>query len=394
MHKTTARRLRWTVPVVAGAAVAAAAILPGVAVGSDHPVLPTRSAAQLLADLASVHSTALSGTLVETARLGLPDLPSTGAGSASLSWQNLVTGSHTARIWIDGPQKQRIALVGDLAESDVVHNGKDVWVYASSDNTASHLTLAARSAKDAKGTAQPDASAVPSPVVTPSQAAADAVAAASPTTRISVDATARVAGRAVYQIVLSPKDPASLITSVTIALDSQTKVPLRVQVYGQNRTTPAFETTFTDITFATPPASVFHFIPPTGAQVVQDSSALSVLSGRRFIEPGGVARDLVKVPATGGTHVIGSGWTAVVVTDSTALTGLTGSDGANGQGRGFDSSAGQIASILTKSATKVPQGLLLRTALVSILLGNDGHMYVGAVNGAALQAVASSGHAQ
>ena len=402
MHKTTARRLRWTVPVVAGAAVAAAAILPGVAVGSDHPVLPTRTAAQLLADLASVHSTALSGTLVETARLGLPDLPSTGAGSASLSWQNLVTGSHTARIWIDGPQKQRIALVGDLAESDVVHNGKDVWVYSSSDNTASHLTLTKRSATGTKGsqaTAQPDASALPSPVVTPSQAAADALAAASPTTRISVDATARVAGRAVYQIVLSPKDHASLITSVTIALDSQTKVPLRVQVYGQNRTTPAFETTFTDITFATPPASVFHFVPPTGAQVVQDSSALSLMSGRRFVEPGGVARDLVKVQPTGSTHVIGSGWTAVVVTDSSAvtgLTGLTGLTGPTGQGGSsrFESNAGQLASILTKSATKVPQGLLLQTALVSILLGNDGHMYVGAVNGAALQAVASSGRAQ
>ena len=78
MQSLTARRLRWAVPFAAGAAVAAAAILPGVAAGSDHPNLPARSAQQLLTDLLEVRAPALSGTVVETAHLGLPELPTPG----------------------------------------------------------------------------------------------------------------------------------------------------------------------------------------------------------------------------------------------------------------------------------------------------------------------------
>ena len=383
MKTTTVRRLRWGVPFVAGAAVAAAAILPGVAAGSDHPSLPARSATQLLTDLLSVKPPALSGTVVETARLGLPELPSTGASAAELSWQNLVTGSHTARVWLDGPDRQRVALVGDLAESDVVHNGTAMWIYSSSANQATHIAVPAA----LTGSAQKSVEA--KTLLTPAQAAAQALAAITPTTRVSVDDTARVAGRAAYQIVLAPRDARSLVTSVTIALDSQTYVPLRVRVYGRDLTTPALETTFTDITFARPPASVFAFIPPTGATVTQ-STLGQALSGR--LSPAGTFRTSTGhlVPPTGstpstdgkgaGTRTIGSGWTAVLVTDGTALTGL-----------GAGSGSGQLTGLLLRSATRVAHGRLITTALLSFLLTDDGRLYVGAVDGAALQKVASTG---
>jgi outer membrane lipoprotein-sorting protein len=373
MQKITARRLRWLAPFVAGAAVAAAAILPGVAAGSDHPALPARSATQLLADLMTIHAPSLSGTVVETARLGLPDLPSTGRTAAELSWQNLVTGSHTARVWMDGPQRQRIALVGDLAESDVVHNGAELWVYSSTSNAATHMTLPAalKNSTDAAPSA--------SSVLTPSQAAAQAVASVGPSTSVTVDSTARVAGRAVYQIVLSPRDSRSLITSVTVALDSQTKVPLRVQVYGRDRSTPAFETTFTDISFATPPASVFRFIPPTGAKVSQSTSPLAHAKARTSAVGG-----LAKTSVASGSRVIGSGWTAVLVTSDASLPGSSG---------GSRSSTSQMAGLLIRSATRVPGGLLLKTSLVSVLLTDDGHLYVGAVDAASLQQVAATGKA-
>ena len=70
------------------------------------------------------------------------------------------------------------------------------------------------------------------------QAAAQAIAAITPTTKVSVDDTARVAGRPVYQLVLEPKDTRSLIGKVTIAVDSETSVPLRVQVYAPWRVEP------------------------------------------------------------------------------------------------------------------------------------------------------------
>jgi outer membrane lipoprotein-sorting protein len=383
MQSLVARRLRWAVPFGAAAAVAAAAILPGVAAGSDHPGLPGRSAQQLLTDLLEVRAPALYGTVVETARLGLPELPTpNGAGSADLSWTNLVTGSHTLRVWVDGPEKQRVALVGDLAESDYVHDGASVWLYSSSANEATRVTVAPNAGKTAEDN-------VSKHLPTPAQAAAQAIAAITPTTTVTVDDTARVAGRPVYQLVLAPKDDRSLVGKVTIAVDSQTSIPLRVQVYARGSSSPAFETGFTDVTFASPPPSVFRFIPPTGAKV-STASAGEVLSGQR--SPGGgvavrTVRPGVLMPADvptrrlapGGadrTRTIGDGWTAVVVTYGSA---------------GLGAGPPRAMSTLMDAFTQVPGGRLLSTSLVSVLLTDDGKMYVGSVTPAALEQVARTG---
>ena len=53
--------------------------------------------------------------------------------------------------------------------------------------------------------------------------------------------TARVAGRSAYELVLTPKEPASLVASVRLAIDSEQHVPLRVQVFAKGSTDPAFE---------------------------------------------------------------------------------------------------------------------------------------------------------
>ena len=103
------RRAAWSVPVLTAAAVAAATLLPSAASASPHPKLPVRTAAQLLTAVQHSSVEHLSGTIVETARLGLPSLPGD-AGAASLSWQTLVSGTHTARVWLDGQDRQRLAL--------------------------------------------------------------------------------------------------------------------------------------------------------------------------------------------------------------------------------------------------------------------------------------------
>src|SRR5688572_7707206 len=67
-------RARWAVPGTALAVVAGAALVAGrgaEAAGS----LPPRSPEQLLVDLQQAHLTGLSGTVVQTADLGLPELP-------------------------------------------------------------------------------------------------------------------------------------------------------------------------------------------------------------------------------------------------------------------------------------------------------------------------------
>ena len=67
---------------------------------------------------------------------------------------------------------------------------------------------------------------------TPQEAAAKVSAAIDPSTTVSVDSVVDVAGRAAYELVLRPKDNRSLLTEARVAVDGETRSPLRVQVFG------------------------------------------------------------------------------------------------------------------------------------------------------------------
>src|SRR3954452_16083831 len=95
----TSRRLRWAVPGGVAAAVAVAAFGSSVtASASGHPSLPAKSAAQLLATLEQAPPPLLSGTVVESTHLGLPDLSGSPVGGSTgsdsdLSLQTFISGS-------------------------------------------------------------------------------------------------------------------------------------------------------------------------------------------------------------------------------------------------------------------------------------------------------------
>ncbi|MCW2524214.1 MAG: hypothetical protein JWO63_2549, partial [Frankiales bacterium] len=130
------RWLRWLVPV---AAVGVVAALASGALSADAKTnLAPRSASQLLADVSQDRVAGFSGTVVEQASLGLPDLSALGQSSDSLGMLSLLSGSHTARVWYAGPDKQRVALLETLGEQDVFRNGRDVWQWDSSNRTATH----------------------------------------------------------------------------------------------------------------------------------------------------------------------------------------------------------------------------------------------------------------
>jgi outer membrane lipoprotein-sorting protein len=362
---TTPRRLLvWAVPGAALVVVAAAVTLPMTAGAS--PALPHRTAAQLLVDVSKADGTPLSGTVVETARLGLPALPD--VSGTSITPMSLVTGSHTARVWYDGADKARVALVGNLAETDLVRNGRDVWLWTSGKNTAQHVVLPA---KPAEGAPAPSVESL-----TPQQAAEKALAAIDPSTKVTVDGTASVAGRDAYELVLEPRDTRSLVGDVRLAVDSETGVPLRVQVNAAGSTgRPAFETAFTSVSFQKPSASVFRFSPPPGATVSElGSSAASPQTdagGTPHSEP----------------QVIGSGWTAVLETTGVALP-------AGGGERDGESQLGALTKAMTPVSGAYGHGQLLRTKLVSVLLLDDGRLLVGAVPPAVLERAATTAVAQ
>jgi len=360
------RKARWLVPV-AVVAVITAGVGINTAVANADPALPARTAADLLVSLAHAPNQPFSGTVAENADLGIPALP--GTASTSLSWQSLVTGSHTARVWYASPTQVRVSLVGDLAESDVVRNGSDVWVWSSRDNTASHTVLPAGAATKADAT----------PPIDPATAAARALAAIDPSTAVTVDGTSRVAGRPVYELVLTPRASASLVGQVRLAVDSETSVPLRVQVFARGASTPAFETAFTSISFDTPAASVFAFSPPPGAQVSE-----STLPTAGVKPPSGSD----SITATKGARptVIGTGWTSVVeIPDAGAL--MSGSGSAQGSGASTTAALMKATTTVTGS---FGSGQLLQTSLVSVLLLSDGRVFVGAVTPDLLEQVAAS----
>ena len=362
------RRLRWLAPVAVGGAVAAAIGIPIAATAS--PSLPPRTAAQLLVAVDRAHAQQFSGTVVQTARLGLPALPD--VGSSSIPLTSLLAGSRTARVWYGGADRARIALVGNLAETDLIRNGDDVWLWTSGRNTAQHLSVPAHgSALTSRERAGKDSAERAREALSPQAAADQALAAIDPSTLVRVEGTATVAGRSAYELVLSPRDAQSLVREVRLAVDSRTSLPLRVQVFAAGTSVePALETGFRTLTFGRPDASVFRFTPPRGAKVSE--LPLTLPDDRRP----------ATAPASDSATVVGTGWTSVLRVDGVDLGAAT------GRGSGAGGSLATITRAMRPVSGAFGSGRLLTTRLVSVLLLDDGRLYVGAVTPAALERAA------
>ena len=378
------RAARWLVPVGVVALLAVGATVTAGSAGAASPDLPQKSAAQLLAADAQATPHPFSGTATETADLGLPALP--GGSSTSLQWQSLIAGTHTAKVWVASPQQVRLALVGDLAESDVVRNGPDVWIWQSGANTVDHVVVPSRAAGSTPSTLPSEM-----PTITPDSAAATVLAALDPTTTVTVDRTAYVAGRPVYELVLVPKQTGSLVSSVRIAIDSVTSMPLGVWIYAVGQDAPAFESSFTSITFATPDASVFAFTPPAGATVTEH--ALTSDTGKPGSTVGTPTTPGVAPTAAQRPSIIGHGWTAVV--KASGLTALLGgpSQGSATSGWAGGSSTASLG-VLLSGATPVSgsygSGRVIQTSLITILILDNGTVFAGAVTPTVLEQAASS----
>lgn len=349
------RLVRWLPAVVVPVAIAAGAIAIPLAAGAAD--LPVKSPADVLRLVASSDTKAFSGTVQQSSDLGLPSLPKTGGGSSAdssvASTLELLMGDHTAKVYVDGPTKVRVQVLDQLAERDAIRNGSDVWLYQSSDESVTHLTLPEHAA-DAKGTTPtptPDATAT-----TPQALAERFLAAVDPTTKVSLGANTKVAGRDAYDLVLTPRTDATLVGSVAIAVDGQTGLPLRVQVMARGQSSPAFEAGFTSFTPGAPDAGVFAFTPPKGATVTEQSPK----TGER---------------PSAGSHpkptVTGTGWATIVSLPAGTVPAQALSDPLVGE--------------LTQS---VGGGRALSTSLVSVLVTADGRVLAGAVPVSALQSAA------
>ncbi len=398
-------RARWTVPLIL-AAVLAAMVVGRATLAGASPALPRLTAAQLLIKVSQTHVDAMSGVLRTSSDLGLPSLPDVGRG---LTPQALLSGKHTLRVYLDGADRQRVDLLGTLAERKLVHNGRNLWMWSSSTNQATHATLPVEATQRGAGGRtghQLRRSAMVHPVDATPQAIADRLLqAVGPTTTVSAGSAATVAGRSAYDLRLSPKSADSLIQQADLFVDSATGLPLRVTVLARGATNPAIDIGFTSITFKAPPARVFTFTAPPGVKV-HESAGLPDMAGlpgilglsgpdgmdgpdgtahgtKPPVRPGnpGLDRGLLK-PHAALAHlapkVLGSGWTAVVEVEGLPSGGL----------------GGTPFSVILQGARKVTgtfgSGRVLTTTLLTVLITDDGRVFAGAVTPAVLVRTANT----
>jgi outer membrane lipoprotein-sorting protein len=386
-------RARYLVPLGAAAVTAAIVVIPQAASGAAHPRLPARTAAQLLASLEHATPPQFSGTVVETARLGLPDISdsplaagvSAGDQSGLMQLVTLLSGSHTAQIAYGGPERQRVAIfLSDLTETDVVHNGTDLWTYSSTSNSVSHSTLSGHH----ENAPEHD---VTTPL-NPGKLAEQALAKIDPSTAVSVDRTAKVAGRPAYQLVLRPRSTNTLIGSVRVALDSETSLPLRVQIWSrENTSSPAFEVGFTSISMSAPSASTFDFtVPPSATTEPQPFS-------QAFAGPLGASGTphASSSSTSGGSAILGKDWASVLVEhlSDTAAAGPQ-PPVVTKNGQRVVQRVQSLGQQLDQLGTRVAGGHLITTTLLTILVTDDNRLLLGAVTPGYLEQLATSKAAQ
>jgi outer membrane lipoprotein-sorting protein len=332
-------------------AVAASGLVASTA--TAEPTLPPTTPEQLLVDLQNVSVENLSGRVEQEANLGIPAIPAAG-GSDSSEFNSLLTGKHKLGVWFASPDKARIALYGDLGESDLIRNGMDLWTWSSRENKATHSTVSGDAEPKSPG---PTASDAPK---TPQEAAQRILDAIGPTTDVSIDRAVTVAGRSAYDLVLRPRDQGSLLTEARLAVDGETHLPLKAEVFAGGTTVS--RVSYTEIDFTQPDLKVFDFTPPPGAEVTEKSP-----------QPGGETSASPRDPSSADEpKVVGEGWTTVVIGKVPAKD-TSGSSAAPGD---------QLEAFLQqlpKVSGSWGSGRLLTGTAFTAVFTDDGRLAIGSV---------------
>ena len=381
--------LRW-IPAVAVPAVIAAGVLSGSLPASAGDPLPQKTPQQVLLMIAQHGEKALSGTLEQSSEIGLPELPKAGpgAGSPETAWLELLTGPHTARVYLDGPEKARVQIMDRMAERNAVRNGDELWFYNSKDNTAAHAQLPA----DADGRHE----ARRGTVATPEELADKLLAKLDASTDVTVGPDVQVAGRAAYNLVLTPTSDATLVDSVAIAVDGESGLPLGVEVKARGQAEPAFSVAYTSLTLEAPDAAIFNFTPPPGATV--EEIPLPDHKAAAAVPPS----DAAEAKAATRPTVTGTGWASVLEfpAGAVALAGQAGPQGGapdpatanplRPEPSDQEGTRSGAAALLEQAAVAVPGGRLVSTSLVNVLILDDGRILAGSVPLERLQAAATA----
>ncbi len=355
----------------ASLAVAAVVVAPMAARGAVD--LPDKTVEELIAFAQASDVDAFSGTIEQTSDLGLPDLgaitaPMGEAGDESGAADvddliALVTGSHTAKVYVDG-DLARLQVLDQLAERNVYVDGaaEEVWFVDSESQTATTFTFPADAPK---GTVDEDAL-----VQTPDDMLDTALARLDETTEVTVGTDGRVAGRDVYELILEPRTTDTLVGEVRFAIDGENGAGLAMSITARGAEAPAFEFAFTDVDFSAPDPAVFAFEP--GADMT--------IAEKEIAAPDGAAHDQDEMSPDAAPVVIGEGWSTVVEMPA-----------STGEGDALSSLTPEQMAMFESLTAEVEGGWALQTSLVSVLITDDGRVLAGAVPTSRLVEAAQTG---
>lgn len=315
---------------------------------SAAPPLPPVSPEDLVSSVIRAEPGAFAGEVEVDNALGLPAVPGV---------PQLANGTSTVRVWSGGEGRGRVALPSPDGERTLVSDGTTRWSYDSRGRTATRAP-AGEGRDGPPGEVAQD----------PTAAATQAVATLRQTSTVAVDGTAEVAGRPVYQLVLTPQPTErTLLREVRVAVDAETRQPLQLTVLAQGSGEPALRVGFSEITYGPQDPSLFTFTPPPGT-TVRDAPARD---GEQ--RPDGDRQ---------GTTV-GDGWDTVVIGQAPRPGEGGPQDGQDGQEGQDDPQRPEGAPDLSALGTPVSgpwgSGRVITTAVATVIVTDDGRIAAGAV---------------
>jgi outer membrane lipoprotein-sorting protein len=375
------QRRKWLPAVVVPAAVGVVALGGGIVATADTD-LPDRTASEILAMVAEAEVTSFSGRFDASFALGLPQLPGaegsaqgpTGHGAASARGGEALehgvapaglaellaglSGTHEARVFVDGRDRARLQVFDGTEERNVVRNGDEIWAYDSAENRAVHAVIPADASQHgAPWSGSHDCGTLPGDLTTPDQLAEHLLSELDPSTLVTVEQGTRVAGREAYTLRLDPRTQYTLVEDVTIAVDAATGTPLSVRVDAVGQETAAISVGFTEFAPEAPDQGLFAFTPPEGAEVEE------IRPSEQWNGPTKHDGEAKHGDHESGLDVVqGSGWDAVVVIPADEVP---------------DDFA--ASPLVEQYATDTDAGRVLSTPLATVLLADDGRVLAGSV---------------
>jgi outer membrane lipoprotein-sorting protein len=246
--------------------IASVSLVIGVAVAGagQSDSLPDISAPDLLARMAqSDDVTAVSGEVSWRNDL-FGDVDAVG-GMAQLPAQSPLLSSGSGRIWA-GEAGARIESQGGGGDQVVVVNKAErtAWVYDYAQDTVKTLTMTGTAPAETPSPA-PDATFLTPEAITLylQQVARFAT--------VEVAGQAEVAGRDAYQLRMTPVATDTALGYVQAAVDGETMMPLRLEVFAKGGAEPALRFGFDSVSYDPIDPATFTFTPPEGATVTTET---------------------------------------------------------------------------------------------------------------------------